>query len=259
MANVQWPMVNDVNRKSAMTMNPRNRISLSLWLALLLGMPTAIFAQIPVDPNALHVAELVELNKIDPAIKLDIRYATANNFAKQPVYKEARAFLQRAAAEALLRAHQKLRAQGFGLLIFDGYRPWSVTKLFWEITPADKKQFVADPSKGSRHNRGCAVDLTLYDLQTGKAVPMPSEYDDFSERAHPNYQGGTEQERKHRELLRAAMEQEGFTVYENEWWHFDYKDWRDYPILNLSFSEIKPPTPAKIRNRLPPVRPDRQP
>lgn len=236
----------------------RNRIRILLCLALL-SMPAASFAQMPVDPNALHAAELVELNKLDPTIKLDIRYATTNNFTGQQVYREARAFLQRPAAAALLRAHQKLRAQGFGLLIFDGYRPWSVTKLFWESTPADKKQFVAEPSKGSRHNRGCAVDLTLYDLRTGRHVPMPSEYDEFSARAHPSYQGGTEGERKNRELLRAALEREGFTVFENEWWHFDYKDWRDYPILNLSFSEIKQPAPAQSKTRLPHVRPDRAP
>lgn len=242
-----------------MTARLRNQIRKLLWLVVLLGAPAASLAQMPVDPNALHVAELVELIKLDPTIKLDIRYATTNNFAKQQVYREARAFLQRPAAEALLRAHQKLRTQGFGLLVFDGYRPWSVTKLFWEITPPNKKQFVADPSKGSRHNRGCAVDLTLYDLRTSRAVPMPSGYDEFSERAHPSYQGGTEAERRHRELLRAAMEAEGFTVYEHEWWHFDYKDWRDYPILNLSFNEIKSPPQSKIKTRLPHVRPDREP
>jgi D-alanyl-D-alanine dipeptidase len=114
-----------------------------------------------------------------------------------------------------------------------------VTKLFWDATPADKKEFVADPRLGSRHNRGCAVDLTLFDLATGHEVEMPSPYDDFSERAHPDFTGGSPESRAHRDLLRAAMEAEGFTVYEHEWWHFDYRDWRSYPIQNLDFAAIR--------------------
>jgi zinc D-Ala-D-Ala dipeptidase len=193
----------------------------------------------PAESGTFRRPELVELIKLDKRLKLDIRYATANNFVGRPVYTEARAFLQKPAAEALKRAHRRLRKQGYGLLVFDGYRPWAVTKLFWEITPEDKKQFVADPRRGSRHNRGCAVDLTLYDLKTGREVEMPSAYDEMSERAHPNYQGGRPEQRRPRDLLRAAMEAEGFTVYENEWWHFDYKDWREYPILDVSFAEIE--------------------
>ena len=169
---------------------------------------------------------------------LDIRYATTNNFLSTPFYSSARAFLQRPAAEALVRVHKKLSEQDYGLLIHDGYRPWSVTKLFWDLTPADKKQFVADPSKGSRHNRGCAVDLTLYDLKTGREVSMPGEFDEMSERSHISYAGGAPEQRRLRDTLRAAMEAEGFAVYEPEWWHYDYKDWKQYPILNLSFSEI---------------------
>jgi zinc D-Ala-D-Ala dipeptidase len=212
-------------------------------LAWLLILPALAAAQTtpdapPVESGKFRASELVELVKLDPRLKLDIRYATANNFAGRPVYAEARAFLQKPAAEALKRAHRRLRRQGYGLLIFDGYRPWSVTKLFWDITPEDKRQFVADPRRGSRHNRGCAVDLTLYDLKTGREVEMPSGYDEMTERAHPNYQGGTAEQRRLRDLLRAAMEAEGFTVYENEWWHFDYKDWREYPILNVSFKEV---------------------
>lgn len=114
-----------------------------------------------------------------------------------------------------------------------------MTKLFWDLTPEDKKQFVADPARGSRHNRGCAVDLTLYDLRTKKEVSMPTPYDDFTERAHVNYDGATEEQRRLRGLLRAAMEAEGFLIYEPEWWHFDFKDWREYPLLNAPFSELK--------------------
>ncbi|HEX8844360.1 MAG TPA: M15 family metallopeptidase [Pyrinomonadaceae bacterium] len=192
----------------------------------------------PVETGTFRRPDLVEIIKLDPTIRLDIRYATKHNFVGRAVYKEARAFLQRPAAESLARVNAALKRQGYGLVVFDGYRPWAVTKIFWEITPADKKEFVADPSKGSRHNRGCAVDLTLYDIQTGKEVQMPSEYDEMTERSHINYQCATPEARRLRDLLRAAMEAEGFAVYEPEWWHYDYKDWREYPILNISFKEI---------------------
>ena len=193
----------------------------------------------PKEAGPFRNQELVELKKLDPTIRLDIRYATSNNFLGRPVYQEARAFLQRPAAEALVRANKALRKKGYGLLIFDGYRPWSVTKVFWDATPDDKKIFVADPSQGSKHNRGCAADLTMFDLKTGKPVSMPGEYDEMSDRSHINYTGGTAESRALRDLLRAAMEAEGFAVYEPEWWHYDYKDWKEYPILNVSFREIK--------------------
>jgi D-alanyl-D-alanine dipeptidase len=147
--------------------------------------------------------------------------------------------MQRPAAEAVVRASARLHALGYGLLIHDAYRPWYVTRVFWDATPDDKKVFVADPAKGSRHNRGCAVDLTLYDLKTGKPIEMVSTYDETTARAYPDYPGGTSLQRWHRALLRAAMEAEGFTVYEAEWWHFDYKDWRKYLIGNLKFEQIK--------------------
>jgi D-alanyl-D-alanine dipeptidase len=180
---------------------------------------------------------LVELITLDPTIKLDIRYATANNFVGKQVYPEARAFLQRPAAKALVRVHQKLKKQGLGLVIFDGYRPWAITKLFWEVTPEDKRKFVANPDKGSKHNRGCAVDLSVFDLKTGELLPMPSGYDEFTERASPNYAGGAPQETANRDMLRRLMEAEGFTVNPNEWWHFDYKDWEKYAIYDISFEE----------------------
>ena len=134
-------------------------------------------------------------------------------------------------------------ASAYGLLIHDAYRPWYVTKVFWDATPQDKKIFVADPSKGSRHNRGCAVDLSLFDLKTGELVKMPSEYDEMTERAHINYECATAEAKRLRELLRAAMSAEGFAVYEPEWWHYDYKDWRRYRIGNVPFEKIGPLTP----------------
>ncbi len=199
----------------------------------------AVKAQPPVEQGKFLKPDLVELIKLDPTLKLDIHYASSNNLFGTPFYEEARAFLQRPAAEALVRANRQLHQQGYGLLIFDAYRPWYVTKIFWDATPAADHIYVADPAQGSRHNRGCAVDLTLYSLKTGEAVPMPSGYDEMSERAHPDYQGGTAEERSNRALLQSAMEAEGFTVYADEWWHFDYKDWRQYPILNVPFAQVK--------------------
>ena len=195
----------------------------------------------PAESGEFRKPDLVELATLDPTIKLDIRYATSNNFLGAPVYSEPRAFLQRPAAEALLRAHRKLKAVGYGLLIHDAYRPWYVTKIFWDATPEDKHIFVADPSTGSRHNRGCAVDLSIYELATGKPVEMVGVYDEMSERSYPGYPGGTSFERWQRELLRHAMEEEGFLVYPFEWWHFDYSDWKKYPILNLRFDQLSAP------------------
>ena len=160
--------------------------------------------------------DLVEPALLDPTLKLDVRYATDDNFLGARVYDEARVFLQRPAAEALVRAHRRLAKHGLGLLLHDGYRPWRVTKLFWEATPESQRDFVADPAKGSRHNRGCAIDLSLFDLASGRALPMPSGFDAFTKAAHPEYQGGTPLQRWRRDLLRAAMEAEGFSVYDGE-------------------------------------------
>ncbi|MEO6120361.1 MAG: M15 family metallopeptidase [Terriglobales bacterium] len=198
----------------------------------------ALQAQPPVETGDFLPTDLVQLGKLDPTIKLDIRYAGTNNFLSTRMYSSAKAFLQRPAAEALVRAHKKLRTQGYGLLIHDGYRPWYVTKMFWDATPPAQHAFVANPKTGSRHNRGCAVDLTLYELKSGRAVEMPSLYDEFSERAAPTYSGGTPEQRSRREALRAAMESEGFTVNSDEWWHFDYKDWKRYRIGNEPFEKL---------------------
>jgi CubicO group peptidase (beta-lactamase class C family)/D-alanyl-D-alanine dipeptidase len=199
----------------------------------------ALKAKPPEEKGDFRKPDLVDLTALDKSIKLDIRYATDNNFLGTPLYTSARAFMQRPAAEALARVHKALAADGYGLLIYDAYRPWYVTKMFWEATPEKQRIFVADPSKGSRHNRGCAVDLTLYDRKTGKIVEMVGGYDEMTDRSFADYPGGTLVQRRHREVLRRAMAAEGFTVYEWEWWHFDYKDWRKYPILNLTFEELK--------------------
>src|SRR5687767_5191216 len=201
-------------------------------------MKEALAAQPPQENGDFLQTDLVELRKLDATIRLGVRYATTNNFLGTKFYTQARAFMQRPAAEALVRAHRKLKQQGYGLLIHDAYRPWYVTKVFWDAFPEDKKLFVANPARGSRHNRGCAVDLTLYHLRTGRPVEMVATYDETTERAHSDYPGGTSLQRWHRDLLRKAMEAEGFTIFAPEWWHFDYKDWQKYQIGNQRFEEI---------------------
>jgi serine beta-lactamase-like protein LACTB len=199
----------------------------------------ALKAKPPEERGLFNSPDLVELTKLDDSIKLDVRYATKDNFLDAPVYGQAKAFLQRPAAEALVRVNKALAKQGYGLLVHDGYRPWWVTKVFWDATPRDMKVFVADPSTGSRHNRGCAVDLTLYEKKSDKPVEMTGGYDEFSARSYAAYPGGTSLQRWHRDLLRHAMEAEGFSVYEAEWWHFDHRDWRKYRIGNVRFEDVK--------------------
>jgi len=165
----------------------------------------------PPSPAATATPDLVDLADADPGLRLDIRYATPDNFMGVAMYPAARALLQRPAAEALKRAHERLRAQGYGIAVLDAYRPWRVTRMMWDRFPA-RRAYLADPLQGSRHNRGAAVDVTLFDLKTGAEVEMPSAYDDFSERAHPDYAGGTPAQREARDRLRAAMEAEGFGV-----------------------------------------------
>jgi CubicO group peptidase (beta-lactamase class C family)/D-alanyl-D-alanine dipeptidase len=198
----------------------------------------ALAATPPEEKGDFRPADLVDVTALDDSIRLDLRYATTNNFLSVPLYTSARAFMQRPAAEALVRVHRRLAERGYGLLIHDAYRPWYVTKMFWDATPAKQHVFVADPAKGSRHNRGCAVDLTLFERQTDKPVAMAGGFDEMSDRSYPEYPGGTSRQRWHRDLLRRAMETEGFTVYEAEWWHFDYRDWEKYRINNLTFEEI---------------------
>ncbi|MCY7345160.1 MAG: M15 family metallopeptidase [Pyrinomonadaceae bacterium] len=215
-------------------------LTFSVRLVSIMLTAVCVFTQtVPPREENKREADLVELITLDDTLKLDIRYARTDNFVGRVVYSEARAFMQRPAADALIRVHRKLKKQNLGLVIFDGYRPWSVTKLFWEVTPEDKRKFVANPKTGSRHNRGCAVDLSMFDLKTGKLVEMPSDFDDFTDRASPKYEGANRRQKKNRDLLRKLMEAEGFTVNDNEWWHFDYKDWKDYAIYDIAFSEIK--------------------
>lgn len=197
-------------------------------------------AKPPEEDGAFLRADLVDVTSLDKSIRLDIRYASENNFMSSKFYAQPRAFLQKPAAEALVAAHRSLRDQGLGVLIHDAYRPWFVTKTFWDATPGSMKDFVANPDNGSRHNRGCAVDLTLYHLNSGEPVSTVAGYDEFSYRSFPAYPGGTARQRWYRELLRSTMQEAGFTIYEYEWWHFDYKDWQRYAIQNKTFEELAP-------------------
>ncbi len=218
----------------------------TLLVLALAGLPAGAEDGPPKEDRAFRAPDLVELVTLDPTIRLDVRYATKHNGFGRPFYSEARAFLQRPAAEALARVQRSLKAKGYGLLVFDGYRPWSVTKQFWDLTPADKKVFVANPKNGSRHNRGGAVDLTLCDLATGKEAEMGGAYDEMTPRSYVTYDKGPKDALARRELLQAEMGKEGFFVYAYEWWHFDWKDYRDYAVLDVSFRAIGARTPAAL-------------
>ena len=195
----------------------------------------------PVDPSATLANDLVCVLEIDPTIRLDIRYATADNFMGFPLYEAPVAYLQRPAAEALGRVQRAIAAQGYGLIVHDAYRPWSITRLFWDAIPPAFRAFVADPAVGSKHNRGCAVDVTLCALTDGEAVDMPGRYDEASARSSAGFTGGASRQRWFRDRLREAMEAAGFAVQPDEWWHFDFETWRDYPVSDIGLMAIMAP------------------
>lgn len=189
----------------------------------------------------LEVAEdsnmqLVDISKAIPGIALDIRYATANNFLGFPFYDRAAAFARRPVVDALRQVETELAGEGLGIKIYDAYRPYSVTVMLYEKT--HDSVFVAVPWKGSRHNRGCAIDLTLIDLKTGEELSMPTPYDDFSEKAHPDYTDLPAEIIANRTKLISTMEKHGFTVYYAEWWHFDFTGWEKYPVLDIPFDSL---------------------
>ena len=181
--------------------------------------------------------KLVDLKKLDDEFQLDIRYASTNNFMRSKFYKNERAFFNMSAADRLIEAKNDLKELGYGIIIYDAYRPWFVTKMFWEGTPENLKHFVANPENGSSHNKGCAIDIGLYDIETGESIVMISGYDEFTERAYPNYMGGSKKQSDIRDMLIQVMERNDFTVYEYEWWHFNYNGC-DSGIMNYSFEEL---------------------
>lgn len=183
--------------------------------------------------------DLVDLETFDSSLKLDVRYATANNFVGKAVYPFAKAYLQKPVAESLKKASAELREHGYGILVFDGYRPWSVTKLFWDVSDEAARRFLANPERGSIHNRGCAIDCSLYELATGRESRMPSEFDEMNERAYSDFTGGSSEARERRDLLIQTMERHEFKVLKNEWWHFNHGCADEYPVMDLSFHEVR--------------------
>ena len=179
---------------------------------------------------------LMDMRQLLPEAHFDVTYATDRNFLKRKVYPTADLFMRRPAAQALVKASANLKEKGLGLLLFDGYRPYSVTVLFYE--EVGDTTFVADPRKGSKHNRGMAIDLTLYDLKTGEPLLMPSGYDEASPRAFHDYEGGDPQALRNRAILRDAMEQVGFQVFKWEWWHYDFTGWEQCLTYDLWHKRI---------------------
>ncbi|HTJ10832.1 MAG TPA: M15 family metallopeptidase [Dinghuibacter sp.] len=182
---------------------------------------------------------LVSLQAAIPGVVLDIRYATDSNLMHRPVYTVAAAYLRAPAAQALRAVEAELAVKGYGLKIFDAYRPYAVTVMFYEAY--HDTNFVASPYTGSRHNRGCAVDLTMIDLRTGRELSMPTPYDAFTPKAAAAYGDLPADARRNRKLLQYVMVRHGFNIYAHEWWHFDYAGWKDYPVTDIPFEALSAP------------------
>ncbi len=183
------------------------------------------------------INKLINLEQFIPGIKLDIRYATDNNFTRHIVYTQAKAYARVMVARALLEVEKELNRKGLGLKIFDAYRPYAATLLFYKIMKS--AVYVAAPWQGSRHNRGCAVDVSLINLKTGEELEMPTLFDDFTQKASPSYMDLPPTVIKNRQLLINVMSTHGFTVFPDEWWHFDYKGWEHYELLDISFEALE--------------------
>ena len=180
--------------------------------------------------------QLVEIKKLVPNIVLDIRYATRNNFMHKAMYKLAKAYARLPVAKALKEVEDELNKQGLGLKIFDAYRPYAVTVSFYELVK--DTVFVASPRRGSRHNRGCAIDLTIINLKTGQDLDMPTPFDSFSVKAADNYPNLSKAKIANREMLKAVMEAHGFKINKSEWWHYDYNGYSNFPVMDIAFEEL---------------------
>ncbi len=192
----------------------------------------AYYREVKSDPNK----RLVEIKKYIPGIALDIRYATTNNFTHHQMYPQAKAFARLPVVLALQQVEVELAKKGLGLKIYDAYRPYSVTVKFYQLV--SDTNFVADPRKGSKHNRGCAIDLSLIDLKTLKELDMPTGFDSFSKKAAAAYSDLPKNEITNRDLLKQVMEAHGFKQLKTEWWHFDFNGWKNYELLDVPFSQI---------------------
>jgi zinc D-Ala-D-Ala dipeptidase len=193
-------------------------------------LPLALIFALTTPTLAKDLDPLVEVTKLAPTIRLDMRYATPDNFLHRAVYSKPTCLLHKSVASRLAQAQSRLAAQGFGLKLWDCYRPHAVQVQMWALVPDD--HYVADPKKGSRHNRGAAVDLTLVDAQ-GQDLEMPTAFDDFTEKAaRASKTTWTEQAQQHYDILNAAMNTEGFSPLPTEWWHYDAPAWERFGILD---------------------------
>lgn len=181
--------------------------------------------------------ELIDLETFIPDLVLDIRYATKNNFTNEKIYNLAKAYARRPVAESLKKAQTELTLIGLGIKVFDAYRPYKATVKFYEVY--HDTTYVASPYRGSRHNRGCAVDMTLINLKTGKELKMPTEYDSFQKAAWPSTPVKDPEIKKNRELIIRTMQKYGFKVNSSEWWHFDFVGWKNYEVLDIDFEELE--------------------
>lgn len=196
-----------------------------------------------VMPAALQQGEalpLIEIRQVVPGVHLDLRYATANNIFGKPLYDDgAKAYIAVSAGEALKQAAAELAQQGYGLVIWEAYRPWSVSKLASDLLPADRKSLLPLPEKGEDRNTGLTVDVSLYTLSDGVAVDMISDFDELSVRQRPGYAGGSQIQREQRDLLASVMKKAGFTQGEEEWWHFRLGDLQGKQHLNIPFTQLR--------------------
>lgn len=181
--------------------------------------------------------ELINLQTFIPTLVLDIRYATTNNFTGEQIYTLARAYARKPVAEALKKVQEELKPQGLGIKVFDAYRPYKATVRFYEVYR--DTTYVASPYKGSRHNRGCALDITVINLKTGEELKMPTGYDSFKKEAWPSTPVSDPEVRKNRTLLINIMKKHGFKVNGSEWWHYDFIGWSRYEVLDIDFEALE--------------------
>lgn len=201
------------------------------------GLKAITYSEYAESIKANPQKELVDLEKFVPGLIMDIRYATPNNFTGEKIYNMARAYARRPVAESLKKIQTELKTQGLGIKMFDAYRPYKATVKFYEVYR--DTTYVASPYRGSRHNRGCALDLTLVDLKTGKELRMPTEYDSFKKEAWPSTPVKDPVIRKNRQLLISIMEKYGFRVNSSEWWHYDFKGWKNFEVMDIDFEELE--------------------
>ena len=201
------------------------------------GLKAMTLAEYKASIKANPEKELIDLEKFVPGLVMDIRYATTNNFTGEKIYNMAKAYARKPVAEALKKIQAELKAKGLGIKMFDAYRPYKATVKFYEVYK--DTTYVASPYRGSRHNRGCALDLTVIDLKTGKELQMPTEYDSFKKEAWPSTPVADPTVRKNRQLLIDVMEKNGFKVNGSEWWHYDFKGWKKFEVMDIDFEELQ--------------------